>query len=137
MFYYWRTVAVNIISSKHELHDSFSDVEVNSVMTSCSFVRGISLGTSGLFPDLKHLAGVLVATNGLFSFHFKPKPVVENPEPKLMKHELIYIPKTLDKATKEEVDLMKHLIAKTSMRTAFVADETAILNGFQKLNTPL
>ena len=61
--------------------------------------------------------------------------MVENTELKLMKHELIEIHKTLDKVTKEEVDLMKHLIADTSMRAAFVADESAILNGFQKLNT--
>ena len=104
-------------------------------MTSFSYVRGVPLGTNGLFPDIKHLAHVIAATNGLFSLHFTPRAVVENPELKLMKHELVEIHKTLDKATSEEVDLMKHLIADTNMRAAFVAEESAILNGFQKLTT--
>ena len=132
------------IKLKTDTSTSPEHLQMQAAETAFKILGDISALAGEIFPEIEPMTTVLSAIFGFFSMLFgsqsdelqllKQEMKLTKQEMKLMKHEFGEINMKLDTITKD-LDLIKNLIVDTSLKSAYIADENSILNGFQKLGT--
>ena len=108
------------------------DLKLDSVKKAFDGLGDVSTLAGLGFPKLAPATNILSAIFGLFSLLLGQNPAVESPDLKLLTQKFGEINMQLDTAA-EDLDLIKNLIVETSLKAAYIADEDAIVTGFQKL----
>ena len=105
--------------------------------TAFEILGDISTVAGKIFPEIAPVTTILSGIFGIFSKLFGSESAelqLLKQELKLMKHEFGEINMKLDTITKD-LDLIKNLIVDSNLKSAYIVDENAILNGFLKLDT--